>query len=454
MTSLTQNKWLYFLLVSIIFILALGFRWNYINTAEVINPVRGDAAQYYKYAWNLANYGVFSGAEINEASTEIVPDSYRDPGYPALLAIILKITPNHETWYSTVLILQAILGSLAVIFSMFLANYWLPRIWVLIAGLFITVWPHSVVFSGYLLTEILVSFFCTLGLWLLAYSFKRNNKITLTISGLCIGAAGLTNAVLLPFGIILSIFGIFILSKQWRFWLIFLLSASLLPGLWAARNSQLSIATENANNSTYRAYQNLVQGSWPIYHKAYKGMFMGDEFSKEIMTEIHREIDLLAENPESGKKAIAERLLQEPMYYIAWYLFKKPVLLWDWEIGIGQGDIYVYPTINSPLDQNFVLRILTSIMHGFVHIITLLMFACIVIMAFTKGNLLENKTLNSRFALYICVFITLYVTGIYTIFQSEPRYSIPFRPFGILLAVTSAYFIFILAKRKIESIEQ
>ena len=34
---------------------------------------------------------------------------------------------------------------------------------------------------------------------------------------------------------------------------------------------------------------------------------------------------------------------QDPMQVLAWYSVHKPVLLWDWDILVGFGDIYIYP---------------------------------------------------------------------------------------------------------------
>lgn len=447
-----RKQWIWLGAIFLVFVLALCLRWSYVSTADVINPVRGDAAQYFKYAWNLANHSVFSGAEINEISIP-APDSYRDPGYPAFLAVLLKSTSNLDSWYQATLMTQVILGSLVIVFTILLASYWLPKTWALVAGLLAATWPHSVIFSGYLLTETLVSFLSVLGLWLLARAGKTQQKILLIPAGLSIGAAGLTNAILLPFGIGLALAGIIFMRKDAKFWLIFMLSACLLPSLWMVRNAQLP-ADGTSHNSTYRAYQNLVQGSWPTYHKAYKAMFSGDAIAKNIMTAIHAEIDLLAAEPQKGIDVIKNRLAAEPWHYFSWYAFEKPFLLWGWEIGVGQGDLYVYPTVNSPLNTNTAWRAHTSLMRGFYPIAFALVLLLYILVAFRLDRKLISNEPHARRALFATMVMLAYITCIYTLFQAEPRYSIPFRNLGLLLTTTCIFYIFSLIQSQRKSTDE
>src|SRR5699024_11851836 len=74
--------------------------------------------------------------------------------------------------------------------------------------------------------------------------------------------------------------------------------------------------------------------------------------AKDTMHAIGQEIELTAEQPSQGAAHIAARLSSRPLHYLSWYLFQKPYELWGWEVGIGQRDIYVYPTRNSPFDVN------------------------------------------------------------------------------------------------------
>jgi len=93
-----------------VIVFALSLRWYYLATAVVSDPVRGDAVEYYNYAWNLLNRHVFS---MSPPGSEVVtPDSYRDPGYPLLMAVWMAITNDLDRWYAGVLLTQAALGAL------------------------------------------------------------------------------------------------------------------------------------------------------------------------------------------------------------------------------------------------------------------------------------------------------------------------------------------------------
>lgn len=51
------------------------------------------------------------------------------------------------------------------------------------------------------------------------------------------------------------------------------------------------------------------------------------------------------------------------------------------------------------------------------------------------------KTRQAYAAVAVALFV-LYVTAIHVVFQSEPRYGIPYRPEEILLAVTALFWFF------------
>jgi hypothetical protein len=139
-------------------LVSLLLRWYYVSTALVVHPIRGDTRQYYAYALNLAHHGVFS-MSLPNAKT-IIPDNYRDPGYPLFLAAWMKLLGSADAWYEGVLLCQALLGALTVALACQLGKFWLTPKWVLVAGVLMAVWPHDVVINSLLLTETLFSFLC------------------------------------------------------------------------------------------------------------------------------------------------------------------------------------------------------------------------------------------------------------------------------------------------------
>ncbi|HET7063830.1 MAG TPA: hypothetical protein VFI49_06095, partial [Rudaea sp.] len=99
-----------FVAVAGVVAIALFLRWYYVVTAMVVNPMRGDAVQYYSYAWNLLNHHVFSMA--NPGAGLVPPDSYRAPGYPLLLAAWMALVDDFDLWFAVVVLTQCVLGAL------------------------------------------------------------------------------------------------------------------------------------------------------------------------------------------------------------------------------------------------------------------------------------------------------------------------------------------------------
>lgn len=444
-----HKRWHWPLALLAVGLLALALRWYYVTTAMVLDPVRGDATQYYAYAWNLANHGVFAKDSIG--STVLHPDNYRDPGYPVFLALWMKLLGTGEAWYGAVLLCQALLGALTVVLGTHLGKYWLPSRWAIASGVLMAVWPHSVTINGYLLTETLFGFLCVLGLLLFARSCTRGNVWLAGIAGLTLGAAALTNAVLLPFGVLLA--GILAWRKlaPGKLCLALLLGALLLPCGWAMRNTRISHPTP-ADSSMGRAMQNFVQGAWPGYHEAYRNSIFGDTAAQakaqDTVRAVDDEMQLAANHPLVEIKAVAQRFGRHPWHYALWYLVEKPQELWGWSIVIGQGDIYVYPTANSPFQTNPAWMALAAVCHA---INPLLMALALLgsLMACLGYRTTQLETEASHVAPISAACLLAFVTLVYSTLQAEPRYAIPFRSFECLLAVSACWQVALRVQQRI-----
>ncbi|GAA0259811.1 hypothetical protein GCM10009126_26490 [Rhodanobacter caeni] len=427
------------LALSTITVLALVLRWYYVSTALVLNPVRGDATQYFTYAWNLIHHGVF--AKTPPGAPALIPDSYRDPGYPIFLALWMKALGTGGTWYAAVLLCQALLGALTVTAVTQLGRHWLPARWAIATGLLMAVWPHSITINGYLLTETLFGFLCALGLLLSARGCLHGNAAWALAGGLVLGAAALTNAVLLPFGVLLAglLAGRKLASR--KVCAALAIGALLLPGAWAVRNLHIPPPTVG-NTSKDRALQNFVQGAWPGFHAAYRDSIFGDATTRSrahvTLNAVKTEIATFQASSTAGSRAVLRRFSQDPLHYAGWYLFGKPHELWSWAIVIGQGDIYVYPTRNSPFQTSPPWIALAAICRAMNMLIMLLALASLLIVWRRNVDVMWGKA-TDRAALVSVICLLTYVTVVYATLQAEPRYSVPFRPFEMLLAVTTLY---------------
>jgi 4-amino-4-deoxy-L-arabinose transferase-like glycosyltransferase len=434
------RRWQGWLVLLAIFLFAFGLRWYYVSHAMVLDPVRGDATQYYAYALNLSNHGIFS-KDLPDA-TVIHPDNYRDPGYPAFLALWMKVLGAGEDWYAAVLLSQALLGALTVALAMQLGRHWLPLRWAAAASVAMALWPHSITINGYLLSETVFGFLTVLGILIAAGAFQRESMSRAVLAGLTLGAAALTNAILLPFGILLAAFLGWRKLASRRLCIALAVGAAVLPGAWAIRNAAVVVPVAGSS-STDRALQNFAQGSRPEFQTAWRDSVLGDEDAKAKAKIVFQHVDddyaQLRTSPLHGVGAMLRRLSQHPLQSAQWYLIQKPALLWGWGIEIGQGDIFVFPTRNAPFQIQPMWIALAAICHAANTTLMLRALAAFLFVGFQRDRPERRPPTAGRAALISTLFLVAFVTFVYSTLQAEPRYSIPFRPLEILLVLTTLY---------------
>src|SRR5574337_1034819 len=189
-------------------------------------------------------------------------------------------------------------------------------------------------------------------------------------------------------------------------------------------------ATAKDSSSSARALINLVQGSWPSMHSAYQASMKHDPDGAIIMAAIERESAVMTQSPRAGLALIAHRMASRPGHYLWWYL-SKPALLWDWDIRIGQGDVYVYPTRNSPFKSNVAFRAVGALCHS----LNPWFFALAIVGALLALLPRQAPQPDQAAAALMFVFVTL----VYSVLQAEPRYSVPFRGLEIVLSAFAAH---------------
>lgn len=407
-------------------IIGVLLRLYYVTHAQVFQPLdlpnaRADAVDYYRYAWNLAHHGVFA-SDLPGAAT-LHPDSFRDPGYPLFLAIGLHATASYDYWYAGILIAQALLGGIAITLAGLAFAGRMPNPWLAGALLLAAVWPHSIAMCSYVLSENVVAFLVVLGILALRWAPRSKSAWRLIIPGIVFGAAGLTNSVLLPVAPCIAVFLVWRRCVPWRAAVLLLAASLALPTLWWVRNATL----ESGATSSQRAVINLVQGSWPTYHAAYQLAMKGDPVGKQTSDAIDAEIATFRQGMAPGLSNLAIRMAHMPMRMAAWYA-SKPALLWGWDIRIGQGDIYVYPTRNSPFKNLPAWRVIESLCVALNPLLMLLTLGGVVLVLARSPDIEQVGT----------GITLLIVTLVYAVLQSEPRYSVPFRTLEMLLAASAA----------------
>ena len=426
------NRWSVAATLVAITLFAFLIRYYYVCTAVVDRPFRGDALQYLAYARNLVTHRIFS---IQPPWATPTPDSFRDPGYPAFLALILSVFDHNKAFYAAVLIAQSCLSALTVGIYSFLALRFFSVTAAIVVGIALALWPHLIVLSGSVLSETLLGFLIAAAVLCLTVAIDRRSIGLGCLAGATIAAAGLTNAVLAPIIPLVAAVAVWRDTQRRRLWSAVLLTALLPIVLWGGRNALLS----PEQGPSDRAAVNLVQGSWPEYHDAWmSAVAQHDASSIAIMRAVEAEQEQMRSNALGGLKMIASRLSAQPLRYLRWYA-SKPVELWGWTIGIGSGDIYVFPTQHSPLSVKGPLKVTTDI--AFL-LNRLVMFLAVVglVMTFHRAS-------DAPPGLRIAALIATYATLVFATLQADVRYSVPYRGIEWLLAYGAIHWITLWSRR-------
>jgi 4-amino-4-deoxy-L-arabinose transferase-like glycosyltransferase len=418
------------LIVCLLTITAFFVRIKYINTTVINHPIRADAYQYVCYGFNLAFNSIYSK---DATSGKPVPDSYRSPGYPLLIALAFKLCGN-KSYYPFLQYTQALLSALLVPLTFFTGMYFLSANGALISGFLVAISPHLISISSYLLTETLFGFFLLLSLYLFVGGVKKTNNCRIIFSGLFCGFAFLTNETFLFVPYILS--ALIIINKKTAYFLIpkistktilyFLMVFTLFPSAWYIRNA-LNIPEGVKSN---RALETMIHGTYP-------GFIYKSEKFKYYPYREDPELYEFGSSIGSFISFLSKRVKERPLRYLVWYLLEKPYYLWSWNILQGQGDIYIYPVKTSLYQQSHVLditRIAMKALHPVV-MFSALLGIIIITSSFTKNRLFHIT--ETAIAILI-----IYYTIIYTVFASWPRYSIPMRPELYLFSIWTISIVF------------
>ena len=422
-----QHNFLFGLVI--IGLLALLLREYFILVTQVEAPIRGDIREYVDYAWNLLHRHTFSNALRD--SVVVVPDAYRGPGYPLFLAASMLAGGAGDGWYFIVLHAQALLGTATVLMGVLLARHWLSRGWSLTAGVLMAIWPHHIAATGALLSEVVFGFTLMLALLLTAEAARRRSTGWAVAAGVAWGCAYLVNPLSLLFPLLVAL--VLWRAGSGRQGTYLLAIALAFAGVWAGRNATL----QPQSGIPGRATVNFVQGSWPQFLRALNNsQRIGPDANlipKQIVQAVGDEISQFAKDPRVGLRDMADRMALDPGYYARWYAFGKPWLLWDWDIRVGAGDVYFLVVTHSPLETHPLLRGIKTTLHALNPAIFLLSLAA------AAGILVlgMRRPVSVGLAPLLVALFFVYLTLVHTVFQAEPRYSIPYRPMELLLAVTA-----------------
>ena len=415
-------------LLLLLALLAFAMREAYVLSAIVDGPIRGDIREYVAAAWNLVAHGTFSTTLPPGVP---VPDSFRLPGYPWLIALGMTLFPQDPDWvrlggwYPFVLQAQVVLGTLSVVLVALLARHWLRPTWAIFAGLVLALWPHHIAATNTLLSEVLFGFMLVAALYCFARAWTTGRIGWYALAGATFGYAWLVNPVVLLFPPCLAALTWWHGSRRPA---AVMLALFLVPVLgMTIRNAGLD--TE-ARGSAGRASINFVQGSWPNYHPAANAVSKGDPVAIAIIQEIDAENAALVADPMAGLKRMRARMAEDPAWYAEWYA-SKPWVLWGWKIRLGASDIHYHVVRNSLLERNAVLRSIVAIYRWCTPALTTITLAAglvLMLIGLRRRSWVPAAAVGA---------LAIYLTLVHVVLQAEPRYATAYRGLEAVLVATA-----------------
>jgi 4-amino-4-deoxy-L-arabinose transferase-like glycosyltransferase len=327
--------------------------------------------------------------------------------------------------YRRVVHIQALLDSLTVMLVFFMAYALLPFRAAFLSALLAAFNPHLIVMCAYLLSETLYTFLLAAGMLFMVLAAKKMRYPMFLAAGLLLGLATLTRPALFLFPFIALPLTAILTGNRTRSFLkngALLLAAFLIvQAPWAIRNLGVH-PPPGRDVNVLRA--SFIHGSYPgfVYKdpRYYGYPYRDDPRYKEMEASWDRTFEILG-----------QRIAAEPLKYAAWYFGGKVIALWQWDMRAGgAGDLYTYPHQTDGFRQINFLKILRSAYR--------LLYPLVLIAGFSGFvyYLVRKRWRDPAEAPFLPVPILLfYFAGIHTVLAPFPRYSIPLRPYILVLAV-------------------
>lgn len=402
-----------------ILVLSGFIQFTVVSRTEVNAPLRSDARIYFSHAYNLKNFGVYSG-EATWAKDAVPhlpsPDALVTPGYPLFLLALGNPEPNLG-YLRRVSFAQAGLGVLSVLLMFLISRRFLGEPWALGAALLTALSPHLAVMSTYLLTESLFIFLLLASVQASLLALETRRAWAIVMAGILWGMCSLVRPTTQFLPALLLVAALAVPQLRGHSRVAALAFACFLavqaPWRWAAH----SLPPDPGQPSLMVNFLNL--GSYPNF------MFEGRPESYGSPYKFDPSIEAIRKDLPSVLGDIGNHFRQEPLKYANWYLLGKPGFFLSWSNIDGFGDIFVYPVNRSPyLDSHgFALaRVLMLLLHWPLMLLGI-HGALVVFLRPAWAGL----TPAARLAAGLVSLVFAYALAFHMIGAPLPRYGIPFR---------------------------
>jgi 4-amino-4-deoxy-L-arabinose transferase-like glycosyltransferase len=412
--------WLVF---AILLLLGAWLRVHAVLHTQVIEPLRGDALDYYSYALNLNEHGTYS-KQVPWRATEAepTPDAYRAPGYAWFLRPFV-VNPPTQASLLQIQLLQAGIGVLTLVLAWWLAWRWLSPGWALLVLALCAVSPHLVNSSLWILTE---AVYAPLVLGMLLCLGPRSSAWPATwrwlAFGALLGVSWLVRPTLQYFVLFVVMAMVWVAPRdvRWRSALAVCLGMLLCTAPWLIRNR---LALDIWQDGTL-ARDTLRHGMYPDFMLDGRPETLAFPYTFDPIT------PTIAGDAHAIVREIGKRAATDPLTYARWYFVGKPISLFAWnEVRIG--DAFILSVSDTPYFNQrafFATHFVARVLHWPLVVLSWLAMSGLLWRA-------RQWAARGEIVPLWCALMMAYVVAVHVAGAPYPRYSVVFRPETYVLAL-------------------
>lgn len=318
-----------------------------------------------------------------------------------------------------------------------IASRLMPFPWAALVALIAATSPHSITFSGYILTETLFTFLLTLSIYAAVSLWSARTARWALLFTVFAVLAALVRPAMLLFPFVTLLFFAFDQHFSGRRAQIIMATVLATIMLWAPW--QLWELQHRESNATNAFAASLALGSYPdlIHHSP---QLKGYPYREDP------EWGSMSQDLGAAIEVISRRACVEPLSYLQWYGVGKAAMFFEWSILVGQGGPFVYPVLDSIYHKNtaaYYSVVLSSRLHLF------WVFSFAALAGYLSVRLIFGRNLSPPEALAVpVVLIVLYFVIIHVALAPLPRYAVPIHGFLFVSGVFLVYRVFTAMRTK------
>ncbi len=409
----------------LILAISAWIQFTVVTNTKMEHPLHSDARDYFLYAFNLKNLGIYSEAwTLADPPQPAVPDSVRTPGYPLFLLLVATPVPD-ESFVRRVTLVQAGLGVGSVLLIFLLSRKFLPSGWSHCAALLAALSPHLAIMSSVVLSESLFTLLLFASTFITIVAMDRKRAWLYVLTGILWSLCSLvrpTTQFLPPLLFLLAL-----LPRYRRAWLrpalVMLAAFMFIQAPWRLRN--LSVPENLSQPNMTAVFLNF--GTYPNF------MYQNDSNTAGYPYRFDPDAEQSQQDVPHALAHIARRFHDQPLEMITWTLAGKPVSFLSWSNPDGDHDILIFPVTRNPYDSDRRLHTIRTGMRWAHWPLMLFGMGGLGLLAFAPKQLALND--SQLMAVRVVAGVFAYALAFHMIGAPLPRYGIPFRPLLYPMAI-------------------